>query len=46
MKTDAKLISGAMAAEAALAKKEGEALEESLQGLPDDHPTKVAAMAQ
>jgi len=45
MKTNARLVSGAMAAEAALAKKEVEALEETLESLPDDHPAKVAALA-
>jgi hypothetical protein len=46
MKPNADLISGAMAAEAALAKEDGESYEKTLESLPDDHPLKVAATQQ
>ena len=45
-KTDARLISGAMAAEAALAKKEGESYDETLKRLPEEDPLKIAAAHQ
>lgn len=44
MKAD--IISGAMAAEAALAKNAGESYEETLDSLPEDHPLKVVATEQ
>ena len=46
MKTSAKTITGAMAAEAALAKKEAEEFEEAIDSLPEDHPLKLEAAKQ
>ena len=42
----AKTISGAMAAEAALAKQEAEELEAAIDELPEDHPLKLEAARQ
>jgi hypothetical protein len=39
-------ITGAMAAEAALARKEAEELERDIESLPDDHPLKLAALEE
>ena len=46
MKPNAKMISGAMAAESALAREETKELEAAIDGLPDDHPLKTEAAAQ
>lgn len=46
MKPDAGMISGAMAAEAALAKEESDEFEKTLESLPEDHPLRVEAEQQ
>jgi hypothetical protein len=46
MKPSAKMISGAMAAEAALAKEDAKELEKAIDELPEGHPLKMAAAAQ
>jgi len=46
MKPDANMISGVMAAEAALARKEAEELESTIDSLPEDHPLRIEAANQ
>ena len=46
MKPNASMITGAMAAEAALAREDTEGLEETIDQLPEDDPLRLEAMAQ
>ena len=46
MKTNADMVTGAMAAETALAREDVTELEEAIEALPDNHPVKVAAAHQ